>query len=123
LYWAYEASGFTEQLVTEERISHFTANPPEDTRAWTRAMLLRRAAAGSIASVDWDRISFKLRGKHSWPYYRTLDLADPLGFTRAEAEPIFESSLDLEEALDALSALTAPDAPPLEVLATVNPLN
>jgi len=39
LYWAYEASGFTEQLVTEERISHFTANPPEDTRAWTRAML------------------------------------------------------------------------------------
>jgi len=123
LYWAYEASGFIEQLVTEERISHFTANPPEDTRAWTRAMLLRRAAAGSIASVDWDRISFKLRGKHSWPYYRTLDLADPLGFTRAEAEPIFESSLDLEEALDALSALTAPDAPPLEVLATVNPLN
>ena len=41
LYRAYEASGFTEQLVSPERIAHFAANPPADTRAWTRAMLLQ----------------------------------------------------------------------------------
>jgi proteasome accessory factor A len=116
LYWAYEASGFTEQIVTPERIAHFTENPPEDTRAWTRAMLLRRAASTNIVSVDWDRIAFKLRGKHNWPTYRTLDLADPLGFTQAEAQPIFDSSLNLEEVLDALDPLTPRDARPLEVL-------
>ena len=81
LYWAYEASGFAEQLVTPERIDHFTANPPADTRAWTRAMLLRRAAPESVVSVDWDAITFKLRGRYNWPSYRTLDLADPLGGT------------------------------------------
>ncbi len=104
LYWAYEASGLAEQLVAPERIDHFTANPPADTRAWTRAMVLRRAAPESVVSVDWDAITFKLRGRYNWPSYRTLDLADPLGGTEAEAQPIFEKTEDFEDLLDALAA-------------------
>ena len=33
LYWAYEASGFVEQLVAPERIAFFENNPPAETRA------------------------------------------------------------------------------------------
>jgi proteasome accessory factor A len=116
LYWAYEASGFAEQLVPLERIAHFTANPPADTRAWTRAMLLRRASSDKVdvESVDWDRMTFKIRGRYAWPSYRTLDLADPLGFTQAEAQPIFDHCSDFGELLDALESHSGGAAHPLD---------
>jgi proteasome accessory factor A len=104
LYWAYESSGLTRQLVTPEHIARFTENPPPDTRAWTRAMLLRRAAPGTVVSVDWDTITFKLLGRYNWPVHRTFNMANPLGFTRAEAQHIFDNSLDLADLLDALES-------------------
>lgn len=118
LYWAYEASGFVEQLVTPERIAHFTANPPSDTRAFTRAMLLRRARDEGVAvtSVDWDSITFKLPGRRAWPTYRTLELANPFGFTRAEAQPIFDSAEDFADLLDGLESLSS--ATPIDALTT-----
>jgi proteasome accessory factor A len=102
LYWAYESSGLTTQLVTPERIAYFAANPPLDTRAWTRAMLLRRAASGSVFSVDWDTISFKLRGRYNWPIYRTFNMANPLEYTQDDAQHIFDDSLEFADLLDAL---------------------
>jgi Pup amidohydrolase len=103
LYWAYEASGFAELLVTPERIAYFTANPPADTRAWARAMVLRRADPDTITSVDWDAIGFRLRGRGGWPCHRTLDLPDPLRGTEAELMALFDEPYDFEELLDALS--------------------
>ena len=81
IYWAYETSGFAERLVRDEEIARLAAAPPEDTRAWTRAMLLRCAGA-AVDSVDWDSVEFKLRGKNYWPTYRKVSLANPLAFTR-----------------------------------------
>lgn len=104
LYWAYASARFTEPLVTPERIAHFAADPPQDTRAWTRAMLLRRAAPDSVFSVDWDTITFKLRGKHSWPSYRVFDMTSPLGYTQTEVQHIFDSTNDFAELLDALES-------------------
>jgi proteasome accessory factor A len=118
LYWAYEASGMAEQLIAPERIAHFTANPPADTRAWTRAMLLRRAAPESVVSVDWNTITFKLRGRYSWPSHRTLDMANPLGCTQAEAQHIFDSSLDFADLLDALESVSDRRAHPAIALQT-----
>jgi proteasome accessory factor A len=119
LYWAYESSGFAEQLVPPERIAHFAANPPADTRAWTRAMLLRRASRDNVdvESVDWDRITFRIRGRYAWPSYRTLDLADPLSFTQADAQPIFDHCADFGELLDALESHSPGAALPLDAIA------
>ena len=102
LYWAYEESGFAERLVAEDNIVRFTQSPPDDTRAWTRAMLLRCAGSEAVDSVDWDSVGFKLRGRNYWPTYRKVSLSHPLAFTRAEAEPIFRQAGDLEAVLDAL---------------------
>lgn len=102
LYWAYEASGLIEPLVTPERIAYFATNPPSDTRAWTRAMLLRSATPASVVSVDWDRIMFKMRSRYNWPTYRTFNMANPLGYTQAEMQHIFDNSLDFPDLLDAL---------------------
>jgi proteasome accessory factor A len=107
LYRAYEASGFAEQLVPHERIDYFVTEPPEDTRAWTRAMLLRRALNDDVEveSVDWDRMTFRMQGRYAWKSFRTLEMANPLGFTQVEAEPIFESCQDFGDLLDGLESL------------------
>jgi hypothetical protein len=110
IYWSYEGSGFAERLVDEARIQQLTETPPDDTRAWTRAMLLRHTDEASIGSVDWDSVGFKLRGRNYWPAYRKVSLGDPLALTRAVAEPIFQRAASLEEVLDSLEAVTGEPA-------------
>jgi hypothetical protein len=109
LYWACEASGAVECLASDERIAHFEEHPPADTRAWTRAMVLRLADADDIESVDWDRIVFRCGWRGYQRTYRRLELDNPLGFTKAETEEIFRRAPDLDAVLDALGV--SPAAP------------
>jgi len=105
LYWAYEKSGFVERVVSEEQIESSVENPPEDTRAWTRAMLLRTAKPEEVEDVDWNSMTFNIRGQSYWPTQRTLYLPHPLGHTKAAAESCFQNAGSLEEILDALESL------------------
>jgi Pup amidohydrolase len=102
LYWAYERSGFAERLLDEERVQHFCFEPPSDTRAWTRAMLLRAANPEWVDSVDWDSISFRVRDGSYWPARRNIDMANPLGMTEAETAPLFAKESRFSDLLDAL---------------------
>ena len=43
LYWIYEQAGATERIASAAQIERFIHEPPEDTRAFSRAMLLRLA--------------------------------------------------------------------------------
>ena len=104
LYWAYEASGFVERVVTAEQVNHFIVNPPADTRAWTRAMLLRWAGEKSVANVNWDRMEFDLEGEGDDQRRQILSLPNPLGATRALAEPYFRDAVTLAELLASLGA-------------------
>ncbi len=104
LYWAYEQLGAVEQLVSGPEIERFVHEPPEDTRAWTRAMLLRIAGADGVQGVDWDVIKFWQAGRGYWPVVRTLRLDNPLGFTRAAVEGVLQSACTLNDILDALHA-------------------
>ena len=104
LYWAYEKLGVVERVVSDAQIEHFVHEPPEDTRAWTRAMLLRMAGPDIVHDVDWDLIKFRKPGRGYWPSYRTLHLADPLGFTRSVTEAAIEDAACLDDVLDALQA-------------------
>ena len=116
LYWKYEQAGVLEPVVSDEEICGFTGGAPEDTRAWTRAALLGLAEDLNleVEEVDWARLRLRL-----WPEYwsgsRTVDLDDPLGFTRAEVEPIIHAAETLQDVFDGLHSLastgssTAPD--------------
>lgn len=113
LYQACELQGAVERVVNEEVIERFVNEPPEDTRAYTRSRLLRIAGADGIEHVDWDEITFKLKG--AWPSRRTVSLANPLGFTKAKTR--FLETATLDDALDILGAearplYSAPPAPP-----------
>jgi len=104
LYWAYEQSGFAERLLDEERIQHFCSEPPPDTRAWTRAMLLRRAHPEWVDSVDWDSISFRVRDGGYWPSRRTIAMKNPLGMTQAEVAPLLAAESRFTDVLEALES-------------------
>ncbi len=102
LYWLYEKAGLTESVASAAQIERFFYEPPEDTRAYARAMLLRSAKPDQIHSVNWDSIGFRLTGRSGWPLYRTLEMADPLAFTKADTAALFESGEPLETILDAM---------------------
>lgn len=103
LYWAYEQDGFVERVVDETTIARFTVEPPEDTRAWTRAMLLRTLDADDIDTCDWDRMVAWGRVGRSGISRQTIHLANPLHYTRAQMEGLFASG-DAELILEALAA-------------------
>jgi hypothetical protein len=105
LYWIYEKHGFIENVVGKQHIEKFINNPPENTRAYTRSMLLRTADPTEIDTVDWDSISFSIRGGNYWPSRRTIDLAHPLHFTKDITEGCFQDSKSLDEILDFIETL------------------
>ncbi len=104
LYWAFERAGATEQIVAEDEILRATTTPPENSRAWTRALLLRRFG-DRVESMDWDRIRFRLeRGGFAGREFRTLEMPDPLGMTREKMQGILADDKSLVEVLDELGA-------------------
>lgn len=105
LYWAYERQGCTEQLVSEADIERFLREPPHDTRAWGRTMLLRRAGSQSIDAVDWDAVRLRMTSNRSWPTYRSLDLANPLAYTRADTQQVFDTATSLADLYRGLDEL------------------
>jgi len=103
LYWAYERAGFTQRVVSDARIEQFVHEPPSDTRAWMRAMLLRLASPHEVAYMDWDSIRFRYyEDDHYLPTHRSLDMANPLAFTRAQCEPLLNGADGLDDVLDRL---------------------
>jgi proteasome accessory factor A len=104
LYWAYERAGFAERLVSDERVRHFCSEPPSDSRAWTRAMLLRAAHPDWVDSVDWDSISFRVRDGGYWPWRRGIGMENPLGLTAAETAEFFPAVGRFADLLDAIES-------------------
>lgn len=104
LYWAYQDAGVVERVVSEEEIERFVHEPPEDTRAWTRAMLLRVLPPEQVSDLDWDGVAVRLDPERPSSGVVKVRLDDPLGFTRSECEQLFDGSSSLPQILDGLMA-------------------
>jgi proteasome accessory factor A len=101
LYEACDAAGEVEQLVSPEAVQRLRAEPPNDTRAFTRAMLLRRWAP---LSMDWHRMTFRLQDSRGYSCTRTLSLDMPADFGRDAVEWVFADNPSLDVALTRLGA-------------------
>lgn len=106
LYWAMERAGAVQKLVSDERVERFVHEPPADTRAFTRAQVLRNVGTRSVITVDWDEVRIKLPGREGayWPgsRYYTLPMHDPLKFTRQEFDQAASRGGDFLDALQRL---------------------
>jgi Pup amidohydrolase len=97
LYWVYERAGMVERLVSEEKIEKFVHDPPDDTRAWARAMILRWGGAERVDAVDWDSITLRKQSADYRSEYVRVPLNNPLDFTRARMEHRFPSGMRVRE--------------------------
>jgi Pup amidohydrolase len=104
LFLAFLQNGLVETVATDERIAQLRHSPPENTRAWTRAMLLRRGGEGVITGVNWDTIKFREVGPNGWMRNRRLEMADPTTFTKEQTEVVFSNNRSFVEVMDILGA-------------------
>ncbi len=107
LFWAYERAGLVDLVVDAEAIRRAGHEPPADTRAWTRAQLLRRAGAAMIQMIDWDRIDVRIdTGRRSYPWidHRTVHLPCPFGGTQRDHQALFTGDRPLTDIVAALQA-------------------
>jgi proteasome accessory factor A len=103
MFLSLDAAGLFEPVATEDEIVHFVSNPPENTRAWTRAMLLRAAGPARVAHVDWDKVEFK-SANGRYLQRRQIGLPVPTGATRSACESLFSEAEDFSNLLDLLRA-------------------
>jgi proteasome accessory factor A len=111
LYWLCESDDRVNRVVQEKQIAYFETNPPEDTRAWTRAMLLRAVEPKAISDVNWHHIDFDYRDQTNRRRKAVLQMTNPMVFNRANVLQAFTESETLEDLLERLGA----DAPTKQV--------
>lgn len=104
IYWACERAGLVHRLVDDVIIERFVHEPPEDTRAWTRAQLLRRLGKEQVDAVDWDYVRCRVGWGQRPGTTKTIHLEDPNGYGRAATEPLFAQAKTDSALLNLFSA-------------------
>ena len=111
IYWSLENAGHVELVVSDRQIQRFIDEPPADTRAFTRANLLRTFGPERIVEVDWDRIRVRVGAIRGYfGATRTVNLDDPTQFTRAETGALFrlwrDKKIDADRVLKSIDPST-----------------
>ena len=96
LFWQMAAAGQVDDLPALERVERFLHEPPDDTRAYLRAHVLRRFGE-HVSHMDWEDIRFRLRTNVWWRTVTVLPLHDPTAYGREESEPILAASGTLQD--------------------------
>ena len=104
LFFQAADTGFVEQMPDDQTLKRYTLEPPDDTRAYFRAHVLRRYG-DAVSSMDWSRIRFRVQGTRHWWSIAEIDMRDPRRFNRAETESLLGESLPLEEFVEAANSL------------------
>jgi proteasome accessory factor A len=104
LFLQLASAGQVEGMPSEETIERFVAEPPDDSRAYLRAHLLRRLG-DEVSDLDWDRIRFRTAMANrfytsdSW-----LGMPDPAGWNKEASDPVLERCRTPEEFIEAVGA-------------------
>ena len=104
LFYQAASSGFVERMPDAATLDRFTYEPPEETRAYFRAHVLRRYGE-AVSSIDWSRIRFRVQSARHWWASAEIPMGDPRQFTRAQTEKLFEATSSLEELVETVTLL------------------
>jgi proteasome accessory factor A len=103
LFWQMAAAGLVEDMPAPEVVERFLQEPPDDTRAYLRAHVLRRFGE-HVVDMDWDRVRFRTHPDRYWWSETALPMPDPTAFGRADSAPILERCTTLAELIAAFGA-------------------
>jgi Pup amidohydrolase len=95
LFFRMADSGLVDRMPNEETLQRCTLEPPEDTRAYFRAHVLRRYG-DAVSSMDWSRITFRVSTAGSWSSVASIPMRDPRRFNRADTEEMLDNCSTLE---------------------------
>jgi proteasome accessory factor A len=101
LFWQMAQAGQVDAMPTGDRIDRFFHEPPDDTRAYLRAHVLRRFGE-HVADIDWSWIRLRLQTHRYWQTTATLAMPDPTGFGRSASDPLLERCSTVQELIDAM---------------------
>jgi proteasome accessory factor A len=87
LFWQMAQAGQIDRMPDAARIDRFYREPPEETRAYLRAHVLRRFGE-HVTDVDWKEIRFRLPGEGYWYGQALLEMLDPTAFGRETSEEL-----------------------------------
>lgn len=105
LFWNAERAGAVERITDDQTVAQACAQPPDDTRAWSRAQLLRRLRPEQVLHVDWDHVRVRRAGKVGEAASSVVvPLPVPFGHTRADNQGAFDRLLPMTALLRALNA-------------------
>jgi proteasome accessory factor A len=102
LFFQMADGGYVAQMPSDAQIERAVREPPEDTRAYLRAQILRRWGP-AVAAMDWSWIDFRLQAARGWWSLARLPMADPRRHTRDEVDCVLAECEDLEDLLGALA--------------------
>ncbi|MBT1172719.1 proteasome accessory factor PafA2 [Bifidobacterium sp. MA2] len=117
------AAGRAERLVDDERLAHAAAEPPETTRAWLRAAIVRTFPSDVVAA-SWSHLTVRTpRAAGEDEFADTygnssaaestsvrpgdlvsLDMSDPLAFRRENVEEVVARASTAAEAVGELAS-------------------
>ena len=104
LFYRAANQGFVEQMPDDATIDRFTYEPPDDTRAYFRAHVLRQFG-DHVSSIDWSKITFRVPSGRHWWAFADVQLGDPRRFNREETESFLEECSSVEELVESAAAL------------------
>jgi proteasome accessory factor A len=119
LFFQAADSGFVERMPDEETLQRCACEPPDDTRAYFRAHVLRRHGA-AVSSMDWARITFRLPTARHWSSFADLPMTDPRRFNRSDTEALLEDCATLEELVESANSLAHDHQRQLSVSCAMN---
>jgi proteasome accessory factor A len=106
LFLQLARAGQVESMPSEEEIEQAADGPPEDTRAYLRAQLLRRHG-DEVTDMDWDRVRFRSGGRSGGGVW--MGLPDPARWGRAESDPVLARCRTARELAEAVGAPEWPE--------------
>ena len=99
LYYTLEKKGYVDRMTTDEEIVRAEQTPPRDTRAYFRAMCLKKFAK-EIHAVSWSSVLFDVGNTT----IKRIPLMEPVKGTEALTRELFEGASTAEEFLSQLSS-------------------
>lgn len=99
LYHALERRNYVETIVTKNDVLHALDTPPEDTRAYFRAMCLKKFSK-EVYAASWSTIMFDT-GSAS---IKRIPMMEPLKGSKQLVGRLFDQSISIHELLGQIAA-------------------